>query len=976
MIASRLSALLLAGTGLVAYSAPVLAQDATDEEAVETADIVVTGSRTIKNGDDSPTPVTVVTKDLLTDVRPTSITESLNILPVFSGTRGQVTNPSATGGVGGGNGNAAQLNLRNVGATRTLVLMDGRRVPPASFTNIVDADVIPQLLIERVDVVTGGVSAVYGSDAVSGVVNFITNKNFNGIRAVASAGISEYGDGASQNLGIAAGTEFAGGRGHIEASYEFRNDDGVLRRSDRPWFTRPTVVASVVSSATTGTLAPGVTTQVVTPTTPIGTAGSASNPWLLIENTTLANFPFGGRIIACGTGCGVTGQYFATDGVLSPFVNGLITGTNGVQVGGAGGYNDNSLKSAQRSHQAFARLDYDLTDDIQAWLLGSFNYKRNSFFGDYVSLQTVTMNRDNPYIAAYRAQIPAQTFTFSRTFAQDSRFNGIPKTSQYMFAGGLSGSFGEWDWNVAYTRGQSKLETLLGNNVDNQRLAAALDVVSVNGVPTCYAATQAATAAAYSNCVPLNVFGPTSASAAAIDYVLEDTNYIARTNQDDVIADISGSPFTLPAGPVTVALSGEWRKQTFRSESDATPTQYADCTNIRYNCTPRNVTTGAGTILYRQTFGASPLIQQSVWEAAFEANIPILKDAPIARELSVNGAVRYTSYQTVGDYWTWKLGADWKITDDLRARGTISRDIRAPTLNDLFAPTNVVIVNNQDLLTNTTNQLPSVNLSNSDLTAEIGKTWTAGLVYKPSYVPGLSFAVDYYNIEIQNAITTVQGFQAVIQQGCYTGGIALYCDLIVRNTGGAVTEWRVRPYNISVVKTYGVDFEANYAGSLGGRPFLLRGLAAWQPHIRYIQPGTTTLDQGGVAFGPTGLIASPEWRLTGIASFQPTEGFKVDFMYRWRNRLKVSGNPVDNFVAGSGTIAPYGQASLNLSWRPFDSGPAEQSEFFLNIQNLFDKNPPIANQTNTGNGPGGFGGFVVGDDPVGRYWTAGVRVKF
>ena len=961
---NQFTSLLLAGASILALPMAALAQEAPQsaEAGTENAEgIVVTGSRVIKNGDNSPTPVTVVAKETLDTIRPTSLTESLTILPVFSGTRSQVSNPSATGGVGGGNGNAAQLNLRNVGATRTLVLLDGRRVPPASVTNIVDADVIPQLLIERVDTVTGGVSAVYGSDAVSGVVNFITNKNFNGIKATAAAGISEYGDGGQQNFAIAAGTDLFEGRGHFEMSYEYRNDEGVLRRSARDWFTRPAVVASVVGST--------------------ATAGTAANPWTLIENTTLANFPFGGRIIACGTGCGVTGQYFAADGVLSPFVNGTATGTAGIQIGGAGGYNDNSLKTAQRMHQLFARFDYDLTDNVQMFMVGSANFKKNSFFADDIQLQTVTMNRDNPFLsAAYRTQIPTQTFTFSRTFAQPERFNAIPETTQYMFAYGFTGKLGEWSWNLAYTRGESKLQTTLRNNVNNQKLAAAMDVVTSGTQSMCYAATQAATAAAYANCVPLNLFGPTSASTAAMDYILDDTDYVARTNQDDIVFDISGSPFDTWAGPVNVALSGEWREQNFRSASGAQPTQYADCTGLRYNCTLRNVTTGAGTILYRQTFPTSALIHQSVWEVAAEANVPLLRDAPLIQSFDINGAARYTKYQTVGSYWTWKIGADWHVNDDLRFRGTVSRDIRAPTLNDLFAPTSVVIVNNADLKPGSPSpspgQLPSVNLSNPNLTAEIGNTLTAGVVYKPGFAPGLSIAVDYYKIKIRNAITTVQGFQAVIQQGCYNSNIALYCDLIIRNTAGVVTEWRVKPVNLSVVDTYGLDFEMNYAGSIGNHPFMVRALAAWQPHIRYVQPGVATLDQGGVAFGPTGLTASPSWRLTGIVSYQATDNFKIDAMYRWRNRLKLSGNPADVFVTGQDTIAPYGQAALNISWKIPDAGLAQQAEFFFNVQNLFNAKPPIANQTNTGAGAGGFGGFAITDDPIGRYFTAGVRVKF
>ncbi|MCP3729850.1 TonB-dependent receptor [Sphingomonas sp. MG17] len=948
----RLNTILLAGVSVVAFSGSALAQDAdTAPEAQETAEqaIVVTGSRTISNGNNSPTPVTVIATDTLKDLRPTSLTESVQVLPVFSGSRSQTSNPSATGGVGGGNGVAAQLNLRNIGANRNLVLMDGRRVPPTSISNIVDADVIPQLLIERVDTVTGGVSAVYGSDAVTGVVNFITNKNFTGVKAYIQGGMSEYGDAGQMSAGVAAGSDLFGGRGHLTLSYEYRDDEGVDRRSARPWFNRPVVVGS----------------------------GTVAAPYRLITNATLANLPFGGRITCTGV-CPVNGQYFASDGVLSAFVPGTTyAGTPNTQVGGAGGYVDLTLKAEQRMHQMYGRFDFELGENINFFLVGSANYKRNSFYTDEVQLQNITMSRTNAFLApSYQAQIPTATFTFNRMFAQPERANAVPESRQLMATLGLNGKVGSFDWNFAYTRGSSRLETLLRNNVNNQKLSAALDVVTnAGGQPVCYAATQAATAAAYASCVPLNLFGPTSASAAAIDYILDDTPYVAQTNQDDVIADISGSPFDNWAGPVTVALSGEWRKQTFESSSAASPVMYADCTNLRFNCTARNVTTGAGTFLYRQTFPASPQIKQSVWEVAAEANVPLLRDTAFFKSLDLNGAVRYTSYDTVGDYWTWKIGADWHLNDDLRFRGTISRDIRAPTLNDLYAPTSVVIVNNQDLLTGATNQVPSVNVPNPNLTAEIGKTWTVGGVYKPSFIPGLSLAVDYYSIKIDGAITTVQGFQANIQNGCNLNGVSLYCDLIVRNAAGTVTSWLVRPVNLAQIETYGVDFELNYNGRLFGQAFNLRGLAAWQPHIRYIQPSVPTIDQGGVAFGSTGLTSSPSVRLTGIASYAVTDAFKVSAMYRWRNRMKLWGDPTVVWAAGEGTVAPYGQMSLNLSYE-FKPSTIGSAEVFLNIQNLFNAIPPAANAPGTSTSPGGFGGFAITDDPIGRFWTAGVRFRF
>jgi iron complex outermembrane recepter protein len=934
------------GYALLACSAaigPYSAQAQTPQQPAEELgpDIVVTGTR-VATGNSSPVPVTVIQTETLMNVRPTSLTESINVLPVFSGSRGQVSNPSATGGVGGGNGNAAQLNLRNIGGTRNLVLLDGRRVPPTSITNIVDADVIPQLLIDRVDVVTGGVSAVYGSDAVSGVVNFITNTKFNGVRAQAQAGISRYGDGAQREFAAAAGTGLFDGRGHIEVSYQFRDDDGVLRRSDRPWFDRPVVVGN-----------------------------GTTIPYQQISNATLSAQPFGGRL-TCGTTCALNGQYFATNGVLVPFANGTTyTGTT-TQSGGAGGYLDNSLKAAQRMHQLFGRFDYDLSDSVHVFLVGSANFKKNLFYGDDVNLANITLARGNAFLpAVYAGQLPSATFTYNQIFNQPQRFGGIPKTTQYIGIAGVDGKVGKFDWNVAYTYGFAKLDTLLINNVNNQKLSAALDVVtSSNGQPTCYAATQAATASLYSGCVPLNLFGPTAASAAAIDYILDDTRFVAVTRQHDIVADIAGSPFSTWAGEVRTALSGEYRAQSFSSTSEATPSQFADCTNLRYNC----VATGARTFLYRQTFPASPTISQNVWEVAAEANVPLIKDVPLIQSFNVNGAVRYTKYNTVGSYWTWKLGADWNITDDLRFRGTISRDIRAPTLNDLFAPTSVVIVNNADLKTGATNPLPSVNLANPNLTAEIGNTKTIGLVYKPHSVPGLSIAVDYYDIKINGAITTVQGFQPAIQNGCNLTNVALYCDLIVRDTAGNVTQWLVKPINLAQVTTSGFDVEINYSGRVFGRTLSLRGLAAYQPHIRYIQPSVPTIDQGGVAFGATGITASPAWRLTAIAGYALTDNFRVDMMYRWRSGLNISGDPTVTFATGQGTVRPYGQMSLNLAWQvPQDK--LGKLEFFANIQNLFDADPPSTNATGTAGAPGGFGGFAIGDDPIGRYYTFGVRVK-
>jgi iron complex outermembrane receptor protein len=359
-----------------------------------------------------------------------------------------------------------------------------------------------------------------------------------------------------------------------------------------------------------------------------------------------------------------------------------------------------------------------------------------------------------------------------------------------------------------------------------------------------------------------------------------------------------------------------------------------------------------------------------VWEVAGEVTVPLVKDMAFVRAFEVTGAARYTRYNTVGGYATWKAGFSWIVDDDLRLRGTLSRDIRAPTLYDLFAPTTTSYSNYTDIKTGTSSFVPQYNMSNPNLTAEIGHTKTIGMVYKPHYIPGLSLAVDYYSIKISNAIVTLQGTSALTQSGCNTAGVQLYCDLIVRNTAGAVVNYVQKGINLAEIDTAGVDFELNYRTNLFGRPLMLRGLAAYQPHIRYIQPSVPTIDQGGVAFGSNGLTASPSWRLTGTISYQPTDKLRIDIMERWRNTLAMTGDPTVTVAAGSATIRPYGQTSINLAYqvRP-------DAEVFFNVQNLFDAAPPAANLTGSSGTPGQRNGYAATDDVVGRYFTAGFRVK-
>jgi iron complex outermembrane receptor protein len=946
----KLQEFLVCGVGMLAISAPVSAQvervdtaPATDANLAESklTAVTITGSRVIKNGDSSPSPMTVMnTEDLLTSKPGATLAEALNTLPVFAGSRGSSSNPTTAGSAAGGSGSANQLNLRNIGATRTLVLMDGKRVPPTLYNSAVDVDLIPQMFVDRVDIVTGGVSAVYGSDAMTGVVNYVIDHKFNGIKADASYGTSALGDAAKSNLGLAYGAQLSRGL-HFEAGIEHRKEQGIDRRSDRDWLNQVGVTGG----------------------------GTAANPYFLQSNLRQKSFPVGGLI----TNGVLAGQVFKQNGVLSPFVTGTATGTTAIEVGGDGGYWDSSLVSRLVGNQLFGRLDYALPGDARAYVQVSGNLKTNTNFAETNQLNGVSLRRSNAFLPAqYQALIPASqaTFGFSKFMNDIPRIEAESDSAQWVYTAGLEGKLNGLKWNADYTRGVAKLDTSLNNVINRQKLAGALDAVSSGGKVVCgITVTNPGLAA---DCLPLNVFGPNAASAAAIDYVTDKVLFGSTTVMDDVSGQITGSLFDNWAGPVNAALSGEWRKTSFASNSSSRPTDLVSCAGLTLNCT-------AGTPRTEYVFGESPQgVSQRVWELAGEVNVPLFKDAAFARKLEFNGAARYTSYDTSGNYVTWKAGLDWAVFDSFRLRGTRSRDIRAPTLYDLFAPTSIVQIRPTDTLTGTSPTAPSYDESNPNLTAEIGNTTTAGIVWKP--MPKLSFALDAYRIKISDAITALNGSTVAFQAACYTsGGTSPYCGLQKRPNGfadksaaNAVTAWYNRSVNISEIETEGIDFETNYSNKLFDRAMSLRFLTAWQPHVYYRQPGVATVDQGGVAFGPGGMAATAAVRVSAFFRFRPINDLSVDISQRWRSAMKLSGDPTEVWV--NNHIRSFAITGLNVAYRVEMFGGG--GELYFNVENLFDATPPLGAFSGNGTRAGLRDGFALGDDPRGRYFSLGVRTLF
>lgn len=910
--------------------------------------IVVTGSRVITNGNNSPSPVTVVSTEQLQNVAPSNIPDGLNKLPVFSGSNNQSSFGAAERNFSGN-----YLNLRNVGAGRSLILFDGKRFPPTTTDNLIDINTIPQLLIQRVDVVTGGASAVYGSDAITGVVNFVIDRKFNGFKVNVQGGLSGRNDNASYRIGGAWGTDLFDGRGHFEASLEHYDSEGIDSKLSREYGRRV--------YSTQG-------------------AGTAANPYRVVTDTRLTNFSRFGIIKNMpNTVVGGSGPYndFVFGGpnnTLRRFAHGTPTGSSGVESGGDGTFYDSTLQASLRSSQAYARFDFDVSDSIHFYAHASGTKSFNQFSKEENVINNLAMSASNPFLPQeYRDAMAAAgqtTFRYAKQMTEVPRLTPTAWIKSYFTQAGLEGRLGTFNWDIAYSHSQSRQRVATVANMSLGRLYAALDAVRApNGQIVCNVTLT--NPGLYPGCVPMNPFGEKTITKEMQDYVLQDTYFRLKNTMDDLAGSISGDVFNTWAGPVRMAVSGEYRVLKMDLVSDAQPTQRLNCTGLRFgNCT-------ANTQLYASNVvGDQRNRQQKISEGAVEVDIPLLSDFVIAKSLNLNAAGRYTHYNTSGSVKTWKVGLDWHLNDELRFRATRSRDIRAPNLNDLYAPVNVNPSGFNDLHTGgITATVPVESAGNPNLVPEVAQTFTVGGVYRPAWLPGFSLAVDYYQIRMKNAIGGVSGSNASVQRECETSnGTSVLCDLISRplpfadrSPANFPTRAFSRSLNLATLYTRGIDAEANYNTTLGAGNLNLRGLLAWQPKLEQSNfPGSPTLNRAGAA----GL---PSVRITGFINYD-INNFSINLQERWHNSTRRSSDPT--LVFDAPRVAARAYTDMTLSYR-LKAANDMSAQLFVTVQNLFDQDPyPVVGVGAPSTVPGFFVPVTNGDDPIGRYFTAGVRFRF
>jgi outer membrane receptor protein involved in Fe transport len=474
--------------------------------------------------------------------------------------------------------------------------------------------------------------------------------------------------------------------------------------------------------------------------------------------------------------------------------------------------------------------------------------------------------------------------------------------------------------------------------------------------------------------VPLNPFGPTTLTAAALNYVTERTVWLnALNNIAEVAGHIGGDLFNDWAGPVKADLSAEYRDLSEQYVSQGS-NQTVDCTGLRQPCGGGTAAQGAG--LYQYFIGTFPKATQSVKEAALEVEVPLLKDLPLAKQVDLNAAGRRTAYSIAGDYSTYKAGLNWKVNDSVTLRAMTSKDIRAPSVYELFQPIaqNVPTTCQTDYLTgNCLGGLYVQTGGNPNLSAEIGRTKTLGIVLRPEFVPGFSLALDYFHTIISNALImgALNGTDQSTQEACYASGgtsslnnpaNSPFCPLIIRDAAGNLLGFSSQTLNVSSINTWGEDLEINYARQMFNRPFAFRLFIEQQPHNYTDIPGTPTTDSAGAA-APAGSPGEPATRILASVNFDLFPSWSVNLDERWRSSLNPSSDPTQFYNI---RVASVGYTDIDLSHKM--QAFRSDLQVFLHVQNLFDKMPPVFANNNTA--------YSFGDDPVGRYVTIGVRGKF
>jgi outer membrane receptor protein involved in Fe transport len=918
----RASIALILAAGLVTA---VRAQDAeTPPGEMALEEVVVTGTRLRSTEFETPNPAFSITSESIQLSGATNLTSFLTDVPALVGSLDSLQTTGSAGFIGSTGLNL--LNLRNLGYERTLVLVDGRRhVAALPETAAVDVNSIPVDLVERIDVALGGVSAVYGADAVSGVVNFIMKKDFEGFTARAQWGAGDRGVPEDVHVALTGGLNFADGRGNISGAIE-HTKEGRLSASDRSYLRGRNYFRLVRN--------PDDPSSVDDPSVP---------DFVALNDIRYFDSSREGGIDVDFDGVPdlrPNGAPYEIPLFIEPFLSQGGSGTlNADYIG--------DLKSKDQRTVASAFMHYDINDAARFFAELKFAHSKSFGYSQPTFDYYMYMTPDNPFMPAAIASsvipgigeavfgdpsVPDGVLLNRDNFDLGVRAERV-KRDTIRSVVGFDGDINEYlGYEVSYTYGQTRVDNLAINNRYNDRFFAALDVVvdPATGQPTCRSNLDPAalpfqpfassgydyssgvlsfTPGAGSGCLPLNLFGEGVANPAAVDWVMLDSLTKSKLTQHVANAFIRGDipQLMLPGGPVEFVLGAEWRR-----EASHTDTPLEDQAGLTFG---NVILPTRGDFNVKEGFG--------------ELRFTVFKHRPFAELLQFTGALRISDYSTVGSTTTWNTGATWAPIRDVTFRGTLSHSVRAPNIGELFSPQSqtflfindpcdVALQNNgsQYRIANCAALLTTLGLDpasytdpnsssvgglqtgNDALSEETSRSWTLGVILRPRFATGLTVALDAYDVKIRDAISTPEAQD--VANNCVDQPTLdnVFCDALTRDpSNGAIDSYVIRPENVANFRTRGVDFNIKYLldpSSMGAK----RDLGVFQfslvgnklTRLTFIPtPGADVIDDKNSAYAPkTQLSFDLTWLKGPVTVNYGINYFSKTFRF---SRAELAGDP-------------------------------------------------------------------------------------
>jgi iron complex outermembrane receptor protein len=1030
---ARASLMLSASFAALAVAVPATAQDAPEPAEAQPApsspdassdnEIIVTGSRVGRSTFETPNPITVLDSEDVENLGLVNVAEVVKQLP-------QNSNFFAANNVGLGNFNVgAQLvNLRGLNpffGTRTLTLIDTRRVVATTAGGGVDITLVPSMLVGRVETVTGGASAVYGSDAIAGVVNVILDKNLEGFKAQADYGATTHGDGDDWHAAAAYGTGFADGRGHFIVGAEYQDTAAIGNcAEERSWCARGYSLFNNTEYATPGAPGFGQPHYVIGPDATIAYSSStgALSPCLFFV-------PGAGFCAYVPAITGPTFQFNPEGTAAIPFDSGRYSAGSfpifglprqGGDQFATGNYDGTTLRVGVEKLSTLARVEFEVSPAITVSLEGSYarseavNPNATGAVGPFPFLLFdpfllgFQIAPDNAFLPpSVAAMIPGGA-SFGRTMNNLQNARNETNNETWRLVGGLEGEIGGgWAWDAYFSHGENNNDQHLHHNMVQPLLRFALDAVQTPGGVVCgvtipgrinpdtgfpYTPDNVAFANAAGPCVPLNLFGAANADQAAIDYAFRTLDEFVNQKQDVAAFNVRGDLFDgWGAGPIKLATGAEWRRERGEVTHDlANQPWYSG---------------------YYLTYGGDYAGRTEVLEGYVELNVPVFRDSAIGRYLEVDGAVRGTRNKNEGtlgnaagqsrtrEFVTWKLSGIWDATDWLRLRATRSRDVRAAQFRELFETRDPFVgppfgVVNNPWPGGTANDAIIATIGGDvNLEPEKADTLTVGLILSPQSgaLSGFRFSADWYQIEIEDAIASGGIGAQNIVTGCFQGN-QVFCDRIIGEGTPDIISVYNNAANLQGFVTRGVDFEAAYTLPLkAGSSLNLRLLASYL-YDQLFDTGQTDPVTGepvpprnyAGTSGPTAAFGSfntaPKWQGNAFLTYSdgPFTG-TVQARYVGPGRFMVltaaGGPPIDPGDPGYATTDPNSISDNSVNDALYFNLAAsyditEEVQVFGALNNMLDKDPPIAP------GGNGFPTNPVYFDTFGRTFRIGARVNF